>query len=573
MRNFFSNVANIISLLFKYRVYGIGQILALFLVSATYAALQALSILLFGLLSSKTLDASPIEDTSAIVLFFSSLPLSVTQLLIAWLAVLALSSLFSPFLSYITYHLAYLGGNSLSVSLLTQLHYQDYQYFKSVSPKTFLNLLVYSNNILVRQAIFPILSLPYSILTIFISILVSASFLSSSLLVFLLPFLLIIPITRTLYFFQVRRSSQGYKYENSLTADVSRLTDSTYEFLTARFLSKLKLAFSSHISLYRRLLVFQSLTPRLIKSSLEFLVVISSVIFVVLSLYRGVNILAVTTELVTVFFATYKILPAINTLTSLHQSIGSSSEIIKQYSAYLLYSQTGYLRTTTYTLTTGKELAFSVDRLLSDSFSNDIQPLSFTHTIQDGIFWIIGPSGSGKSTLLSIFAGFLYPSSGTHTLSVTDHYLRHLTEPYSYQSCISFVPQYPSAINSTLYDFATDGSQHTYSYEIFMSILDRIGVLRQISQSSSNPISPSLLLGTGGYHLSGGQNKLLHLSRALSYVDAPLIFLDEPTSGVSSDLIQPVLHEIRRASQRSLLIIVTHDLSFIQDSDRVLTCK
>ena len=198
---------------------------------------------------------------------------------------LLLSAFTSISLSYVLYRLAYTGGSNLSLRLLRALHYKDYIYFQSVSPKTFLNLLVYSNNILVRKAIFPVLSLPYSLITILTSLIASTSFLTPTLLLFVLPFILILPITRILYFYQTQRSSLGFQYENKLTADVSRLTDSTYEFLTFRFLDQILTSFSRNLTSYRQLLVFQSLTPRVIKSSLEILIVISSSIRSIVTCY------------------------------------------------------------------------------------------------------------------------------------------------------------------------------------------------------------------------------------------------------------------------------------------------
>ena len=135
--------------------------------------------------------------------------------------------------------------------------------------------------------------------------------------------------------------------------------------------------FSNHISQYRQLLVYQALTPRLIKSSLEFLVVISSVLFVIISLANGIDIKIVTTELVTIFFATYKIFPAISTLTSLHQSIGASSEIINQYSLYLLAKDCNAYVYNSYFRAFSDDIVLNVDNLISPTFSTKIQPLSF----------------------------------------------------------------------------------------------------------------------------------------------------------------------------------------------------
>ena len=188
-----------------------------------------------------------------------------------------------------------------------------------------------------------------------------------------------------------------------------------------------------------------------------------------------------------------------------------------------------------------------VNNLVSPSFASSVQPLSITFPLSKRILWITGASGSGKTTLLSLLSGFMNPTSGSITLVDPDISSARNSLSSSFHSSFAYVPQYPSDINSTLYEFVSEGSSDSSTYDNFISILERIGLLEQISLTSDVPVTSSFLLGSGGYHLSGGQNKIFHLCRALSYTDAPLIFFDEPTSGVSHNLLASVMSELRKS--------------------------
>lgn len=75
-------------------------------------------------------------------------------------------------------------------------------------------------------------------------------------------------------------------------------------------------------------------------------------------------------------------------------------------------------------------------------------------------------------------------------------------------------------------------------------------------------------VGTGGYSLSGGQKQRLALARA-RLRDPPVLILDEVTSGLDHVSKTLVMEAIRTWRKGKTTIIITHDLTQIQDEDYV----
>src|SRR6202034_2464728 len=67
-------------------------------------------------------------------------------------------------------------------------------------------------------------------------------------------------------------------------------------------------------------------------------------------------------------------------------------------------------------------------------------------------------------------------------------------------------------------------------------------------------------MGDSPFRLSGGQQQLLCLARALA-VDPEVLLLDEPTSSLDPQSTEAVEELVRRLSQRVTIVIVTHNLA------------
>ena len=134
------------------------------------------------------------------------------------------------------------------------------------------------------------------------------------------------------------------------------------------------------------------------------------------------------------------------------------------------------------------------------------------------VFGLLGPNGAGKSTLISMMTGIYPPSSGTAYASGYDI----TTEMNNVYLNIGVCPQH-----DILWDDLT-----VAEHLLFYARLRGIPAERESSVVQDTLISVRLQLFrdrlTKG--LSGGEKRRLSIAIAL-IGDAPLVFLDEPTTG------------------------------------------
>lgn len=175
---------------------------------------------------------------------------------------------------------------------------------------------------------------------------------------------------------------------------------------------------------------------------------------------------------------------------------------------------------------------------------------------------LIGPTGAGKSTLFSLLLRFHKPSTGS--VRVDGVSLKRYTIE-SLRRQIAFLPQEPFILGTTVRENllygnpeATDGAL----YEVLRAVgMD--GFVQGLPGGLDSRIQPR------GQSLSGGQKQRLAMARAL-LKDAPILLLDEPTTGLDAASEQEVLRslEVLRAGRTTLTI--AHHLATILSSDRVL---
>jgi urea ABC transporter ATP-binding protein UrtE len=176
---------------------------------------------------------------------------------------------------------------------------------------------------------------------------------------------------------------------------------------------------------------------------------------------------------------------------------------------------------------------------------------------------ILGHNGMGKTTLLRTLIGAIRASSGRVVLNGSD--VTRMAPHARARLGMGYVPQ---------------------GREIFptLSAMDnlRMGLVKT-GATSLEPIErlieefPRLkpLLDRAGGSLSGGEQQLLALARALA--GAPqLLLLDEPTEGIQPSIIEEIAETLVRLRERMHLtiVLVEQNLDFIASvSQRVLVIK
>ena len=179
----------------------------------------------------------------------------------------------------------------------------------------------------------------------------------------------------------------------------------------------------------------------------------------------------------------------------------------------------------------------------------------------------MGPSGSGKSTLMNIIGCLDSPTSGTYILNgkdVSDMSENELAEVRNRE--IGFVFQTfnllprQSSLDNVALPLIYAGYNKTDRSEKAQRVLESVGLG---DRSSHKP-----------NELSGGQRQRVAVARAL--VNKPAVVMaDEPSGNLDSrnrDELHDLLFSLRNELGQTF-VIVTHDDSFAERSDRIIHIK
>lgn len=181
--------------------------------------------------------------------------------------------------------------------------------------------------------------------------------------------------------------------------------------------------------------------------------------------------------------------------------------------------------------------------------SNGIQTFSFSET-KGQLIGIMGGSGVGKSTLLNLLTGKLKPLDGDVLINGHSIY----TNRHSIQGLIGYVPQ-----DDLLFENLTVFQNLYYNAKLCFSHFSE----DQIQQTVKRVLYDldlweikDLKVGTPlNKTISGGQRKRLNFG--LEFMREPsILFVDEPTSGLSSSDSLNIMKLLKQQASNGRLIIV-----------------
>ena len=175
---------------------------------------------------------------------------------------------------------------------------------------------------------------------------------------------------------------------------------------------------------------------------------------------------------------------------------------------------------------------------------------------------LVGLSGAGKTTLISLLPRLFDATEGQVTIDGTDireYTLRSLREN------ISVVPQDGGLFGGTIRENIAYGQEDATDDEIVAAARDA-----QIHDHiMSLPDGYDTDVSERGASLSGGQRQRLAIARAMVR-NAPIVLLDEPTTGLDAASEAAVIEAFRRLLEGRTAIVIAHQLDTIRNADQIV---
>jgi ATP-binding cassette, subfamily B, bacterial len=184
------------------------------------------------------------------------------------------------------------------------------------------------------------------------------------------------------------------------------------------------------------------------------------------------------------------------------------------------------------------------------------------HVAPGEIVAVIGRSGAGKSTLAKLLLRFYDPASGSVMLDGEDIRtvtLRSLREQVAVVFQETFVFDDSIAANIAY-------SDPTATREQVLAAAEAAALMPFVE---SQPDGLETIVGQKGRRLSGGERQRIAIARAFLR-DAPILLLDEPTTGLDVDAANHVIEPLRRLAAGRTTIVISHDLALARIASRVL---
>jgi ATP-binding cassette, subfamily B, bacterial len=175
---------------------------------------------------------------------------------------------------------------------------------------------------------------------------------------------------------------------------------------------------------------------------------------------------------------------------------------------------------------------------------------------------IVGHSGSGKSTLSSLLLRLYDPTEGRILIDGTD--IRQYTLE-SLRTQISVVLQDSVLFAASVWDNITYGSAMATEADVIAAAK----LANAHNFILKFPLGYDTVLGERGVTLSGGQRQRLSIARA-AIRQAPILVLDEPTTGLDKANEREVLDALERVETGRTTLMIVHDLELAARADLIL---
>jgi ATP-binding cassette subfamily B protein len=175
---------------------------------------------------------------------------------------------------------------------------------------------------------------------------------------------------------------------------------------------------------------------------------------------------------------------------------------------------------------------------------------------------IVGASGAGKSTIAKLALRFYDPTQGRLLIDGIDARELRLADLRRH---VALVLQETLIFDGTIKQNIHFGAVNASYHQVLAAAL-AAGAHEFIAEL---PDGYDTVVGQRGRRLSGGQRQRIAIARAMVR-DAPILILDEPTTGLDAISAERMLTPLHRLMQGRTVLVISHDLSAVRSADSIV---